>query len=1004
MAKFVLYSLICVNIAAAQSPTPSPTSSIYSCTTDNQCMSTYMKCAEDEDCQVDCTAPNACRFATIQAPMNASLTINCSSSTIHAPSCGGSTIHAPVNGNLNISCNSLESCSSQQIYAPAMATGHLSLQCVYETSCRYLSVIGSFGGLDVLCSGREACRQITLAGPMNGDFNLEVLGGGDGIIRYGVIDASNMITGSLNAQFTGSRENYPWEFDIKCPGNSNECNIICSSSHSCAKMTVRAQNRTKLSIIASGSNALRSARVFCPFQSGTCWIIASGSAMGIISDLIVYSVDGLASPLVDLQCNYTVNVSNCYSESLPPRIGCRSDLAIVSEIYLNSGSDDWKHVYYDNETRICNDNTQDGWYGKRFETYMRGVNIFCLDGAHCIIYCGSFYSCLGNTIYGPTTGDLSLECIGRAACPSVTVTGPTTGDLNMTCWSVAGAHGETCKSATIIAPIEGDFNFKCVGGSSYTFYLGVLDASSMIAGSLHVEFSGSANYPFTIRCPGHSNECNIICSSSHSCAKMTVRAQNRTKLSIIASGSNALRSARVFCPFQSGTCWIIASGSAMGIISDLIVYSVDGLASPLLDLQCNYAANVSNCYSESQPPRIGCRSGFDIMSEIYLNSGTDDWKHVYNDNETLICNDNMQDGWYGKRFETYMSRLDGTVNVFCLDGADCIVYCDSQDCMNSIIYGPMTGDLSLECIGRTSCYSVTVTGPTTGDLNITCGPGTSACLFTTMTGPIYGDFNFKMIMGASVLHSSQGVDASNMITGSLNAQITGGRTDDYPFTIKCPGNSNECNILCTSLHACGKMTVLSLNDSQIAIKATGDKALHQANIYCPRNGSCVVDAISAGDTDILSQISIYHPHSFDNFQLRCNYTNTTECYTDTTRPTLICLPNDHRSCTVELQTSTLDEWECINSTRVFSTLCDPTTSPTKYPTTTPTQNPTKTPTDMTTTPTQNPTKTPTDMTTTPTQNPTKTPTRDPTRDPTRYDHNSDSKSRSNACSDIFTNH
>eukprot|EP01083_Nonionella_stella_P019186 53326_1 len=99
----------------------------------------------------------------------------------------------------------------------------------------------------------------------------------------------------------------------------------------------------------------------------------------------------------------------------------------------------------------------------------------------------------------------------------------------------------------------------------------------MIAGSLNVEFSGRANYPFTIKCPGHSNECNIFCNSSlHSCAQMTVRAQNDTELSIVASGSNALLSSRIFCPLLSGTCSIIASG--MGIFSDFIVYSVNGLA------------------------------------------------------------------------------------------------------------------------------------------------------------------------------------------------------------------------------------------------------------------------------------------------------------------------------------------------------------------------------------------------------------------------------------------
>eukprot|EP01083_Nonionella_stella_P000461 1311_1 len=298
---------------------------------------------------------------------------------------------------------------------------------------------------------------------------------------------------------------------------------------------------------------------------------------------------------------------------------------------------------------------------------------------------------------------------------------------------------ETCRFSTITGPVYGDFNFQNLGGSR-TIYSTVIDASNMITGAFNAQFTGSANYRFTVKCPGNSNECTIFCTaSSHGCAQMTLQSQNHTKLSITATGSGALRSSRVFCPLKRGTCAIIASGAGPDLISDLIVYSVDGLASPLFDLQCNYDTDASNCYSEALPPRIACGSALDIVSELYLNSGTTYWKHVWGVNEALICNDNMQSGWYGKRFENTARSL----NIFCVDGEDCIMRCTTEKCGGSKIYGPSTGHLLLECLGtgRQSCDGVTVTGPTTSDFNMSC-VGTESCRQSAITGPINGDFNF----------------------------------------------------------------------------------------------------------------------------------------------------------------------------------------------------------------------------------------------------------------------
>eukprot|EP01083_Nonionella_stella_P161347 528340_1 len=136
---------------------------------------------------------------------------------------------------------------------------------------------------------------------------------------------------------------------------------------------------------------------------------------------------------------------------------------------------------------------------------------------------------------------------------------------------------------------------------------------------------------------------------------------------------------------------------------------------------------------------MACGSDYGIISEIYLNSGTDDWKHVYSDNEEDICKDSMVDGWYGKTFENNGWTDDDDwidpgslrdTNFVCVDDIDCV----AKNGRQSTIYAPATGNLSLECDTRDSCNGITVIGPTNGDLHIVCD-GRTACQSSTITGP-----------------------------------------------------------------------------------------------------------------------------------------------------------------------------------------------------------------------------------------------------------------------------
>eukprot|EP01083_Nonionella_stella_P071081 190707_1 len=158
MQTLVLYSLVWVQFASSQSisPTSSPTESIiYSCLSSFQCEHAYLKCKENEDCQVDCGG-YGCYHATIQGPINGNLSIKCTDRS----SCYSTTIHGPEYGELNVYCLGTMgsygyvdyNCESAIIYGPT--NGDLNLECDENQSCRGATIHGpTNGNLNVYCCG-----------------------------------------------------------------------------------------------------------------------------------------------------------------------------------------------------------------------------------------------------------------------------------------------------------------------------------------------------------------------------------------------------------------------------------------------------------------------------------------------------------------------------------------------------------------------------------------------------------------------------------------------------------------------------------------------------------------------------------------------------------------------------------------------------------------------------------------------------------------------------------
>eukprot|EP01083_Nonionella_stella_P307420 1080366_1 len=137
---------------------------------------------------------------------------------------------------------------------------------------------------------------------------------------------------------------------------------------------------------------------------------------------------------------------------------------------------------------------------------------------------------------------------------------------------------------------------------------------------------------------------------------------------------------------------------------------------------------------------------------------------------------------------------------------------------------------------------------------------------------------------------------------------------------------------------CQSAIIRTESDSQLFITAEGVNTLQNSAIYCPAgvipyiNGECSITIAGAGGA--LSSTKIYAVNGLNNLSLICNYTlNVSDCYDDSLRPQLFCLPDFSASCDLTLQ-SGFDAWECQDGSHVD--MCDWSLSPTFSPTAAPT--------------------------------------------------------------------
>eukprot|EP01083_Nonionella_stella_P270649 916632_1 len=114
------------------------------------------------------------------------------------------------------------------------------------------------------------------------------------------------------------------------------------------------------------------------------------------------------------------------------------------------------------------------------------ANIYSPSNGNSVVKCSSTRSCLAATIRGPSNGSLIVNCTtidGFQPCASATIYGPTNGSLSVICRHFGGGN-YVCDMADIYCPIYGGCELECVGGFEYDCRDLLLDARSMISGSL----------------------------------------------------------------------------------------------------------------------------------------------------------------------------------------------------------------------------------------------------------------------------------------------------------------------------------------------------------------------------------------------------------------------------------------------------------------------------------------------------------------------------------------
>eukprot|EP01083_Nonionella_stella_P313332 1124352_1 len=237
-------------------------------------------------------------------------------------------------------------------------------------------------------------------------------------------------------------------------------------------------------------------------------------------------------------------------------------------------------------------------------------------------------------------------------------------------------------------------------------------------------------------------DCTVNCGSFTECCQSTTINGPATSgsLTITASGTNGLKSSKIFCPPSPNQCSITVSGDHSDLLSNAEIYSKNGFNH--LSLTCNHVSGVSNCYSASNPAQLHCQSDYGGVCSMSLVSGTTNWQ--CDTDGVDLCNDATPNGYYGSYHECNTDEDCTDQTHYCNDNEDCTIHCDHEaaggrwSCRDGHMYGPTTGHMTVICHGAEACWAAGIYfGASTGDLTVSCR-GRNACWWLRVYCPING--------------------------------------------------------------------------------------------------------------------------------------------------------------------------------------------------------------------------------------------------------------------------
>ena len=359
------------------------------------------------------------------------------------------------------------------IYHISLTLGN-TISCDIVNSCQSGTYTCNSGeSCTINCNGQLVCETAIFYCPDN--FDCTVTSNGQEAMKAAYIYGGN--NGNLNIDIGGG-SNGIWTGRIYCPFNAN-CELTSTSGASPFHYTfIYGQSAASLSITTTVDWGIGYARIYCPysFDSGSqnnCNIdISNGN--NLAQNALIYATEGFTD--VSLTCTYSSSATQCGT----PTFFCGPLWIYSCEALLDSGFNNWSCI---NDTAKCEGFTfapsqsptksptrqptlspTASFAFDDINTCNGGIYI-CPPNEDCYVECIGDNSCESCSFYCPDNYKCNVEVDGREAAYTANVYGGHNGDLILNCQGY-----RSCSHLVLYGPNNGDVVATSLGTLSEAFF------------------------------------------------------------------------------------------------------------------------------------------------------------------------------------------------------------------------------------------------------------------------------------------------------------------------------------------------------------------------------------------------------------------------------------------------------------------------------------------------------------------------------------------------------